>query len=352
MSEIQKPDSFENIHFPQRTILIKRLRIVSFFINDFVLALSFLVLAVWIVGPSAMRTFLFQNLHISPFIAILFICSGAPLLFGAKRHLIQAGKNTEKEEYPWWNTLFPIFFAGLTALLGIFNVAHFENVGVLSFVQVSPYEGVCFLLIGLALIPPFTRILHRFHVTQLLIFVVSSLNVFVVLEYIFQLFSPFAPGQIVFASIPVALTFIIFCFGIQLRWSNRGFFGNLTLDSIGSVFAFRLFAINLLAAPLFAFVVLMLFHNAHYNMYQILTLIVVGFTSISCTILWANARLLYKYELEHLLMRESLRAHNIDLTSDKEALSKRMSQIEQEKQQYIDKLNTQNTLRDVTDTLR
>lgn len=49
-------------------------------------------------------------------------------------------------------------------------------------------------------------------------------------------------------------------------------------------------------------------------------------------------------------MRESLRAHNIDLTAEEEALRKRIARVEQEKQQYLDKLSSENILQDVVDT--
>jgi hypothetical protein len=343
--------SFANIHFPQRTNLIKKLRYVSFIINDIILIASVLVFLVWIFNLQGINVFLFRNLTIFPFSSVLFLFSGIVLLFGAKRHLMRTHEETEKEEYPWWNTWIPIFLAAITAALGLINLVQFNNIGVLSLFRVSPAEGLCFFLVGLGLIPPFTRILHRFHITQFIIFIVSGLNIFIILEYLFQLFSSSPMQHIVDIPPATTLAFAVFCFGILLRWSNRGFLGNFTLDSTASTFALRLFLINLLAIPLIALFVLTIMQKTSYNMYQVLSVVVVCFTVISCSILWINVKLLYTYELEHLLMRESLRIHNIDLTAEQEELRKRMVQLVEEKQQYLDKLSTQDSLRDLVDKL-
>lgn len=351
MQELSNTYSFADIHFPQRTSLIKKLRYVSFAINDSILILSLFVFLVWVFHVPSIGSLLFHKLGISPFTSVLFILSGSSLFFGAKRHLMDTHKDAEKDDSSWWNTWIPIFLAVITAVFGLVNVVRITEAGALSLFRTSFFGGFCFFIIGLSLVPPFTRIIHRFHITQLLMFAVSGLNVLIALEYVYQLFSPLPMQQLFSVSLPTALTFVFFGFGVLLRWSNRGFFGNYTLDSVGSMLALRLFMFHLASAPLLAFVALLVMHNSIYNMYQILSVIVVGFASLSIFLLWINVKLLYKYELEHLLMRESLRAHNIDLLSEKEELQKNMVRLEQEKQQYLDKLDTQDKLRTITETL-
>jgi hypothetical protein len=350
MQEVLSAEALANIHFPQRTDLIKRLRRISFVINDIVLLIAILLLLAWIINIPSLSTFLFGKLAIYPFSSVLYILSGTTLLFGAKRHLMSTHEDAKEDKDSWWRTWIPLSLAAITAVLGFANVAHLTDAGVLSLFHVAPIGGLCFFLIGIALIPPFTRVRHRFHFTQFFVFIVSGLSVFVVLESLYQRLSPLPTQQIVPIPLSSDLLLTIFCFSILLRWTNRGFLGNFTLDSSGSIFAFRLFALNLITAPLIALVVLFVLQKTHYNMYQILTVVVVCFTVISSAFLWVNVKLLYKYGLEHLLMRESLRAHNIDLAAEKEALRKRMVQLEQEKRQYQDKLNTQSTLRDVIGT--
>lgn len=342
--------SFGNVHFPQRTSFIKKLRYVSFIITDGIIFCSLLIFLVWIFNIPIIEIFLFQELTLLPFSSVLFIIASIPLLFGAKRHLLNSSDDTEKEVYPIWHTWVPIFFAATTAIVGFINMTLLSN-GALAFLQISFFEGVCFFLLGLALIPPFTRLPHRFHITQFLIFLVSGLNIFIILEHTYQLLSPNPMQHMITVPLASALFLACFSFGILIRWSNRGFLGNFTLNSTGSLFALRLFLINLIAAPVVGFAILASLQNTAFNIYQILSVVVVCFTFISCLLLWMNVKLLYSYELEHLLMRESLRTHNIDLTTEKEELRKNMLQLEQEKQQYLNKLDTQNTWRDMVDTL-
>lgn len=349
VQEITNAYSFTNIEFPRQTKLIKRLRYVSFIINDIILFGSFVAITLWLINALGIKIDLLDMLTIPPFIPILFIFAGSSLLFGAKRHLLSKHYDADKEDHNWWSPWIPIALAGLTAVGGLINLLHLTDSGTLSFLHTSTYGGFCFFLIGLALIPPFTHILHRFHITQFFIYIVSGLNVFVVLESIYQLFSPLAAQHILQVPLLVAIVFVFFCFGILLRWSNRGFFGNFTLDSTVSLFALRLFLINLISGPLITFLVLLITQKSSYNLYQVITIVVSLFTSLASILLWVNVKLLYRYDLEHMLMRESLRAHNIDLTTEEETLRKRIAHIEQEKQQYLDKLSSEKVLQDVVD---
>jgi len=346
MEETLVTNSFMDVHFPQRIKLIRNLRYVSFFINDIILAGSFIVLFAWVTKIPLLMDFLFQKLTIVPSSSILFIFAGIALFFGARRH-ISDNDESPTEHYFWWNIWVPVFFSSATAFFGLINVLKLHTIAIFSIFHMPYVAGFCFLLLGLALIPPFTRIKHRFHISQLVIFIVSSLSVFVILENIYQVFSHVPTQHTVILPLSLALTFAFFCFGILLRWSNRGFFGNFTLDSTGSMFAFRIFLINLISAPLIAFVILLVIHG---EIYQMLSLLVVFFTFVSSLLLWINVKLLYKYELEHLLMRESLRTHNIDLSAEKEKLQEKMIQVEEEKQQYANKLTIQNAWRDAADT--
>lgn len=351
MQELSSPNSFADVHFPQRTALIKKLRFVSFLINDFILISSVFMLVIWSLRIPVLVDLFFTRFAALPFASVLFILTGLALLFGAKRHVMSVQDTQKDASLPWWNTWIPVLLATLTAIFGFINFLHLTHDGVLSLFRTSSFGGLCFFLSGLALIPPFTRILHRFHITQFLMFMISGLAIFIILENIYQLFSGHTIEHIFFVPLPTALTFALFGFGILLRWSNRGFFGNFTLDSVGSMFALRLFMVHLLSAPLITMGILFFTQYMHYNMYQVLAIIVVCLTSTSLFLVWINVKLLYRYDLEHLLMRESLKAHNIDLQAEKEDLRKNMARLEQEKQQYLDKLNTQNTLQTITGEL-
>ena len=346
---MEKVQQFTSIHFPRQISLIKKLRYISFIINDLTLLVSLVTLLVWVINVSFLQTLIIHTLGVNPFTPVLFIFSGIVVLFGAKRHLIDTHYDAEVDKRLWWEFGIPLFFAVLVAVIGLIDFADVTHAGLLAVFHSSAYTGFCFFLLGLALIPPYTRILHRFHITQLLLLIVSAINVFVVLERMYQIFTPHPVQQIVPVSMPVALSFVIFCLGLLLRWPNRGFIGNFTLDATASVFAFRVFIINLISTPIIAFIVLFILRKTSYNEYQILSIVAVIATVASSMLLWYNVKLLYGHELEHILMRESLRAHNVDLTKEEEELQKRMDQLEQEKKEYKDKLDSQSAWQEVSD---
>lgn len=340
---------FTEIHFPRQISLIKRLRYFSFIINDITIFTSLFTLIVAVTNIPILRILIFHTLGVFPFTPVLFIFSSIVLFFGAKRHQIDTHYDAEVEKRPWWEFGIPLLFAAIVAVVGFIDLIGFTNTGIVSIFHASSYTGFCFFLLGFALIPPYTRLPHRFHITQLLIFVVSALNVFIVLESAYQLFSAHLLQQIVSVSLPVAFSFVFFSFGILFRWSNRGFIGNFTLDSTASVFAFRVFMINLISAPLIAFIVLFILQKTSYNVYQILSIVAIITTVTSSLLLWINVKLLYGHELEHLLMRESLRAHNVDLVKEEETLKERMGELQQEKQEYREKLDSQSAWQDVAE---
>jgi hypothetical protein len=350
MPDIKASYSLTNIHFPQRISLVKKLRIISFGMNDCVMAASFVVVGAWITHIQPLASLFFTTAHIVPFAAFLFLLSGVTLLFGAKRHLLETQQDAAVDTTVWWQIVLPIVFAGVTALVGLVNFLRVVPQP-LFFAHLSSFGGLCFFLIGLSLIPPFTRIPHRFHITQLFAFIICVLSLYVVLENVYQLFSPFGVQHIIVVSIPTAFTFTFFSCGLLLRWANRGFFGNFMLDSVGSILALRLMVVNLAAVPMIAFIVLLIMGKTPYNMYQVLSVVVVCLVIFSSVLVWVNVKLLYRYSLEYLLMQESLRSHNINLAAEKEELRKGMARLEQEKQQYLEKLRAQNSWQTIADTL-
>jgi hypothetical protein len=349
MADDSVTKTFETIQFPRRIVLIDRLRQISFIVNDITIAVSFLTLFIWVTNLFGIRYFIFQLQALHPFTPVLFIFSGIPLLFGAKTHL--ANNNATIEKLPRWVYTIPIFFAVITGIFGLLNFLHLTFFGLITVFHIAPFTGFCFFLIGLALIPPFTQIHHRFHITQFLIFIISGLNVYVILENMYQIFSP-SPVQHVFnVSLLTAYCFVFFCSGLLLRWSNRGFMGNFTLDSTASIFALRIFILNLFSAPIIALIVLFLMQHLHYNMFIILTIVVICFAFISSLTLWMNVKILYGHELEHLLMRESLRSHNIDLTKEQKDLQNKIGFLEEEKNDYLDKLKNESRWMDAAEKL-
>jgi hypothetical protein len=349
MSQTTSQYSFKGIYLPKRKLLTDRLQIASFAINDTVLIISISFLFVWFINIFGGNIVLPDQFSISPLGRMLFIFSSISVFFSAKKHIYSPDQKHLKRLT--WILLIPIFFASITALFGFLSFTRLTSLFGMPFVQTTQYSGFCFFLIGLALIPPFTRISHRFHVTQALLFIVIALNAIVILESVYQTLSPFPMQQIFSVPLITAILLSLFCFGILCRWSNRGFVGNFTLDSVDSILALRLVLVIFVFVPLIGFLVLLLTQNTLYNVYEVVTLIVVFITITSFTILWINIQLLYNYDLEYFLMKEALRVYNIDLKLGKEKLEKEKGEIEKTNEEYRGKLNNQKQLEIITEGL-
>lgn len=349
MTDTPKYDySSLDIHLPQRKALTSRLQQLSFIINDIILAISLLALLGWCSSLFFKRTTIIETLHVYPFAFVQFLLVGSSLLFSAKRHFFNPKDNTLVKQ-PGWTIIAPILFAAMAAVFGFIDFSHLNQV--FPAVSTTAFSGFCFFIIGLALIPPHTRLPHRFHITQFLVFGVLVVNLFTVLENVFQVLSSQPFQHIMIVPLPTAFIFVLFCLGILWRWSNRGFFGNFTIASDDSVLALRSLLANFISTPTIAFIVLAITRNSSYNVYQIVTLVITGIALVTALIIWINIKVLYKHDLEHYLLKESLRVHNVDLTLEKKAQEVKMKELDQEKQRYLEKLNYQNTFQNVAERL-
>lgn len=80
-------------------------------------------------------------------------------------------------------------------------------------------------------------------------------------------------------------------------------------------------------------------------------IIVVLFMVLSAFLAWLNLKLLYQHELEHFVMQEELRIHNINLQLSNEDLAAKMQELETTRKQYASKLTYQDNFRDLAETL-
>ena len=160
--QVSNIDSVNNLEFPRQIQLIKRLRFLSFLINDVVLVGSIGAILYLLIQSLGITLPLLSNIKYQPITPVLFVFTSITLLFGAKRHQLNSERNTEKESRPWYIIWIPIMLAEITALVGFLNMLSLMRDGLPSFLYLSPFSGFCFFLIGLSLIPPFTGIRHRF----------------------------------------------------------------------------------------------------------------------------------------------------------------------------------------------
>jgi hypothetical protein len=197
--------------------------------------------------------------------------------------------------------------------------------------------GICFALMGTALILPRLKIDHRFRPSQLLILVVLIINTASVLGYVYQSISSSA-SLLITNPLYVSLIFIILCIAAAFHWPGRGFMGVFTTDTVSSLYALRLLIANISAIFILGFLILVGVESQFYNPRDAIALLAISVIVLSALLSWLNIKLLYKFELERFVMREELRIHNIGLKLGNEDLTVKMTELKEANKEYVGKL--------------
>ena len=117
------------------------------------------------------------------------------------------------------------------------------------------------------------------------------------------------------------------------------------------MYALRLLLVSLASAPFIGAAALLLAPAASPSLAQVTATTVVLYIALSTILAWLNLKLLYRHELEHFVMQEELRVHNIHLKLSAEDMAAQVQQLESTSQQYVSKLNYQDNFRDLAESL-
>ncbi len=326
-----------SIHLPENKSLIQLLRMVSTVIGAVIMLCSVVVLVGWLSGIVFLKTLLISKEPLSLFTAVLFFLSSIPLLINS------VGR---KKIPPFFLTLLLVIFGGLICLgsaAGAFNLIHEENVLVIS-------GG--FFIAGCAFLVSQTKLPYRFHIVQLLVFIVTIFSTTILTSFIYRFFLNAPVPHIIYLPLNLTLLFSLLCNALLLRWPNRGFVGIFTTDSTSSMLSLRLLLISVISAPLLGLIGLFWAQNQTYYSYETVVVVAILLMIFLAIFAWVNVKLLYSFELEHFLMKEALRIHNIDLATEQENLSTKIANLEQTKEQYAEKLSNQTKLTDLVDSMQ
>ena len=208
---------------------------------------------------------------------------------------------------------------------------------VMTFLLSEPVTGGCFLVFSLALLLSQTKMWHRFSLAQMLFFFVLIISGMSILEFMYRFFLAVKPTTgLVFVPFGTAIIFGLAGVAGLFKWPNRGFMAIFCADTLSTKYALRLLAVK--TGLIFTSSFLMLAGTEG----MIIFVILLGV--ISAFLAWLNIKLLYKFDLEHFLMKEALRVNNISIQMS-------MEDLEKEKGKYINKLNYQDKYRDVVESL-
>jgi hypothetical protein len=318
--------SLAGIHLPENKFLVRKLKEVSHILSNGILVIAAFVLFGWITRSAFFINFLFKFFTLSLPVAVVLLLATTALLFSAKHR----SPDNKKSSTRLLTIFIPIICGGIIGLVGIRLVES------------------TFFLIGLAVAMPHTKFVYRYHITQLFILIIAIASANTILVTIFQLLSPTIPVSSI--SFNTAMMMTVFCYAVLMRWPNRGFLAIFTSDSASGLFALRLLVISLLVTPLLGFTAIVVARKGM-NIYELVALVVLLFTTASILFAWVNSKLLYRFELERFLMREELRVHNIDLKLDKEEMVVKTAEMEKTKEQFKDIISYQNKFRDIAESL-
>jgi hypothetical protein len=241
----------------------------------------------------------------------------------------------------------------MTIIGGITVIDHyFTGIGILGYLSAVNFKsGVFFLLIGLSFVLNAIKIPHRYHYAQLLVLIALAISLFGFLEIIYQFI---APGTVIIDgqnTFPATLLFFILCQSVILSKPDRGFIGLFTTDSLSSQLARLSLIYFAVLPPLLSILFLLFAKTGLFDPSGRLALLIVLLILMSVVITWINVKLLYPSEVEHYLMKEALRVNNISLELNAKDLSTKLIQLEQAEHVLKSKLNNQQTLTDLVDTL-
>jgi hypothetical protein len=317
--------SLTKIHLPENKKLTNALQKFSLVISLLVLGLGFL------------------SLFSTPIIAVILILAVMPLFLESKLGPFQQINKILKTSCLFASVLCAIAVV-LTGIVFMFGT------GLNYAKQINLSIGFSFLLIGLALILPRIKAPTRFHAVQLFAFIIFVINFMAILGFLYLQLSP-VNTNVPYTPLSLAMSFVLLCAAILLRWPARGLMSMFTTDSISSMFALELLSVNIVITFILGFFALVGVRIGVYASYEATAVLIMLLIVLTIAFAWINIKLLYRFELERFVMKEELRVHNIDLKLGNEELVGKMTELQEKTKDYADKLSNQERYKDITQNM-
>jgi len=331
--------SLTGLHLLENRNLSHTLKHLSLAGGIIVLCISLVVLFGWVFTIALLKSFFFAAPPISLVTDVLFVMTSAAILPQFHK------KSTEnfKKWYSFTLLACGILVMGATIIrLVLYLSGPLEATSLIDF---------SFLFVGLALVFSQTKIIHRFHIVQLLMMLVVIISEVVILGFFYQLFSTGTVIHLLVIPINTSILFLFLCHSILLKWPNRGFIGIFTTDTLTTKFSLRILVSEALIIPVIGLMCLVIGQSSFYSPSEIVALVVIIMIVLIGMFSWLNVKLLYKYDMEYFLMKEALRINNITIKMTSEEMVGKMLELEKAKGEYETKLNYQDKFRDVSEGL-
>lgn len=346
--------SLSGIHLPENKALTKRLATISKTLSIVLLFCGATAVVGWLLRSAILQGVFFDSFPLDPMTAIALMLTTISLLledfprFSVPKNK-QWGKNVHLAS--------TIILSILIIAIGIQHANYYfttNNIGLdkIFFNSLDTKQqahiiiSLNVVLVGLALLTARTRINHRYHLTQFLALCMLVISSTTILGYVYSPFFPSSFSRIVYMPLNAAVIFFLLSIAVSFRWSNRGFIGIFTVDSVSSNFSIQLLFSKVFFVAAVGFLSLIGAWIHVYNYHESIIVFAILTMTLSTCFAWLNTKLVYKIELERFLMREELKIHNISLALGNEELTSRMGDLEEEHKVIIDKLNNKEKYKD------
>jgi hypothetical protein len=328
----------QNIHLPPHKTAVRTAEITSLTGGALMLAVTLALFVDRIFVLNMMGYFLGETLINYPTIIALLACSFVLFLYKKDNKSRLAGLPLQ---------LYIALLGIIVTAIGVFTVLdNVQDVGLVQYASAVDFKaGIMLLLIGFAVITTTIHLPHRYHYMQAILSITILVSLFSFLASMYHLVSNFSvAGQ---TTVWASLLFLLLCTAFMLARPNRGFVGLFTTDTHMSQLSRILLVYFALMPPLFGLLFILMEKLGFFDFYSRLALIVALFIVSSVILTWISVRLLYHSEVEHYLLKEAMRVNNISLELNAYDLSSQVDKLEQAKKAVADKLNQQQTLKDV-----
>ncbi|HVV70223.1 MAG TPA: hypothetical protein VHI52_01785, partial [Verrucomicrobiae bacterium] len=290
-----------------------RLRVLSDVAGGLVILLAGLSVLGWAAGAPILIRLLPSVVVMNPLTAVMMILAGVTMWLRVHR----AGSARARR--------LAFLLAGIVAVIGALKLADYAigfpfHVDQLLFQsrlplyarfrgsEMAPNTAVCLLFIGLALLCLRTAEPKGFCPTQALVLAASLIVLLALVGYTYRVLVLNRLGMSKPMSLESALAFALLCFGLLAAQPTRGFMLTITNRTSGGAMARRLLPMALLVPLLLGLFLLAGEKAGFYREELAISIFAVANILIFTSLIWWNAKLLYRADLERVRTERRLAA--------------------------------------------
>lgn len=324
----------ESIHLPSHLPSVKITRRISLIGGFIIILSSFSIFFGWLLKIDFLF-FLFGNKLVNlPAIIALLACGITIFIYNSAHRILLL-----------FLCIITLCIGLMTVLSYFFHLFSFFSL----FSAINLRAGIIFVLLGYSQLINSSSTRHRFHYSQLILFIALFLGLFGLLESVYLLISTGEFLSFEENSLFGSILLFILTQSFLLAKTNRGFLGLFTTNTNSSQLARFSLIYYAILPPILGIFFLLEEKVGFLNSNGRLAVLILAQMLISVIITWINIKMLYPSDVENYLTKEALRINSMTLELDAKDLSSKINEVEKTKKALADKLNNRETLIEYVD---